>query len=227
MEWLGRLNAAIAYLEEHLEDEVDITRLARIACCSPFHFQRMFSYLAELPLGEYIRRRRMTRAAADLQNNDERIIDIALKYGYDSPTAFNRAFRGVHGIAPSEARKAGAVLKAYMPISFKISIKGEAEMNYRIEKKDAFRIVGTKGHYELNVEENFTQIPAFWQSTVQSGKITRILGLLNQEPKGILGVTNSLKGKDLIIILPCRATWQRRRLEEFIVPAVHGRFLPA
>jgi AraC family transcriptional regulator len=71
----------------------------------PFHFQRMFSYLAEVPLGEYIRRRKMTKAAADLQSGSERIIDIALKYGYDSPTAFNRAFKSVHGIAPSEARK--------------------------------------------------------------------------------------------------------------------------
>jgi AraC family transcriptional regulator len=138
----------------------------------------------------------MTRAAADLQNENERIIDIALKYGYDSPTAFNRAFQGVHGIAPSEARKSGAVLKAYLPISFKIIIKGEVEMDYRIEKKDEFRIVGAKEHYVLNVEENFAQIPAFWQKTVQSGTFSQILGLVNQEPKGILGLTSSMKGKD-------------------------------
>ncbi|MEA4969140.1 MAG: AraC family transcriptional regulator [Candidatus Pelethousia sp.] len=196
MEWLNRLNAVIVYLEEHLEDEIDLTHMAQIACCSPFHFQRMFSYLAEVPLGEYIRRRKMTRAAADLQNENERIIDIALKYGYDSPTAFNRAFQGVHGIAPSEAQKSGAVLKAYLPISFKIIIKGEVEMDYRIEKKDEFRIVGAKEHYVLNVEENFAQIPAFWQKTVQSGTFSQILGLVNQEPKGILGLTSSMKGKD-------------------------------
>lgn len=196
MEWLNRLNAVIVYMEEHLEGEIDLTRMAQIACCSPFHFQRMFSYLAEVPLGEYIRRRKMTRAAADLQNESERIIDISLKYGYDSPTAFNRAFQGIHGIAPSEARKSGAVLKAYLPISFKIIIKGEVEMDYRIEKKDEFRIVGAKEHYVLNVEENFAQIPAFWQKTVQSGTFSQILGLVNQEPKGILGLTSSMKGKD-------------------------------
>ena len=139
MEWLNRLKAVIVYLEEHLEDEIDLTRMAQIACCSPFHFQRMFSYLAEVPLGEYIRRRKMTRAAADLQNESERIIDIAFKYGYESPTAFNRAFQSIHGIAPSEARKSGSVLKAYLPISFKIMIKGEAEMNYRIEKKTFYQ----------------------------------------------------------------------------------------
>jgi len=132
MEWLSCLNEAVNYLEEHLEDEIDLERVAQIACCSSFHFQRMFSYLADLPLSEYIRRRKMTRAVFDLQNGDERIIDIALKYGYESPTAFNRAFQSVHGMAPSAARSEGVILKAYPPISFKITIKGEAEMNYRI-----------------------------------------------------------------------------------------------
>lgn len=220
MEWLNRLNAAIAYLEEHLEDEIDLTRMAQIACCSPFHFQRMFSYVVEVPLGEYIRRRKMARAAADLQNKSERIIDIGQKYGYDSPTAFNRAFQGVHGIAPSEARKSGAVLKAYLPISFKITIKGEAEMNYRIEKKNAFRIVGAKEHYELNVEENFAQIPAFWAKTVQSGTFPRILGLLNQEPKGILGVSSCMNGKGFDYYIAAASDMDvPEGLEEYTVPA--------
>lgn len=220
MEWLSRLNAAMLYLEEHLEDEIELTSMAQIAYCSPFHFQRMFSYLAEVPLSEYIRRRKMTRAAADLQNGSERIIDIALKYGYDSPTAFNRAFQSVHGIAPSEARRSGAVLKAYLPISFKITIKGEAEMNYRIEKKDAFRIVGVKEHHELNVEENFAQIPAFWAKAVQSGVFAQILGLLNQEPKGILGVSSCMNGKDFDYYIAAPSDMAvPEGLEEYTVPA--------
>lgn len=220
MEWLSRLNAAMLYLEEHLEDEIELTRMAQTACCSPFHFQRMFSYLAEVPLSEYIRRRKMTRAAADLQNGSERILDIALKYGYDSPTAFNRAFQSVHGIAPSEARRAGATLKAYLPISFKMTIKGEAEMNYRIEKREAFRIVGVKAHYELNAEENFAQIPAFWARTVQSGAFAQILGLLNQEPRGILGVCSGMNGRDFdyYIAAPSDKTVPEG-LEEYTVPA--------
>ncbi len=220
MEWLDRLNAAIVYLEEHIEDEVDLQRLAQIACCSPFHFQRMFSYLAEVPLGEYIRRRKMTRAAVELHNANARIIDIALKYGYDSPTAFNRAFQSVHGLAPSEARRPGAALKAYLPISFKITIKGEAEMNYRIEKKDAFRIVGAKERYALNVEENFEQIPAFWAKTVKSGTFNQILGLLNQEPKGILGVSSCMNGKDFDYYIAAASNMPAPAgLEEYIVPA--------
>lgn len=191
MEWLSRLNTAIEYLEGHLEDEIDLTRMAQIACCSPFHFQRMFSYLAEVPLGEYIRRRRMTRAVADLQNENNRIMDIALKYGYDSPTAFNRAFQSVHGIAPSEARKPGVMLNAYLPISFKITIKGEAQMNYRIEKRDAFQIVGVKLECPWTPEkqEGFTEVPKFWAKHGQKGTIPELCKLINQAPMGVLGVS--------------------------------------
>ena len=220
MEWLDRMNASIAYLEEHLDDEIDLTRVAQIACCSPFHFQRMFSYLAEVPLGEYVRRRKMTRAAADLQIEGARVIDIGLKYGYESPTAFNRAFRSVHGISPSEARKPGAQLKSFLPISFKITIKGEAEMNYRIEKKNAFRVVGVKAHYELNIEDNFAQIPEFWAKTVQSGALPQILGLLNQEPQGILGVSTCMNGKDFDYYIAVASDLPvPEGLDEYIVPA--------
>lgn len=89
------------YIEEHLTEEIDYEQAAKLACCSTYHFQRMFAYMANLPLSEYIRRRRMSLAAVDLQNGDNKIIDVALKYGYNSPTAFNRAFQNIHGIAPS------------------------------------------------------------------------------------------------------------------------------
>lgn len=219
MEWLNRLNDVMSYLEDHIEDEIDLNRMAQIACCSPFHFQRMFSYLAEVPLGEYIRRRKMTRAAADLQAGNERIIDIALKYGYDSPTAFNRAFQSVHGIPPSEVRKSGVVLKAYLPITFKMTIKGGYDMNYRIEKRDAFRIVGVKEHFKLNPEENFVLIPAFWTKTVQSGKLSQILGLLDQEPKSILGVCSCMNGKDFDYYIAAISNIAvPEGMEEFIIP---------
>ena len=95
----------------------------------------MFAYIADVPLSEYVRRRRMSLAAVDLKDGSEKVIDVALKYGYDSPTAFTRAFKSVHGISPSQAKNEGSVLKAFPPISFKITIKGASEMNYRIEKK--------------------------------------------------------------------------------------------
>lgn len=104
MDWIERLNEAIRYMEEHLTEETDYGELARIAGCSAYHFQRMFAYMAGVPLSEYIRRRKMSLAAVDLQSGEEKIVDIALKYGYSSPTAFNRAFQSVHGIAPSLVR---------------------------------------------------------------------------------------------------------------------------
>ncbi|MDF2568072.1 MAG: hypothetical protein K0R90_1528, partial [Oscillospiraceae bacterium] len=148
MEWLENLNQAISYIEENLEEDIDLNRVSQIACCSTFHFQRMFSYIASVPLSEYIRRRRMTSAAFELQNSDIKVIDLALKYGYESPTSFARAFQSVHGVPPSAARTEGIHLKAYPRISFLITIRGDAEMNYKIEKKDAFRIVGVKEHME-------------------------------------------------------------------------------
>ena len=104
MEWIERFNEAISYIEEHLTEEIDYEQLGRIACCSSYHFQRMFTYMAGVPLSEYIRRRKMSLAAVDLQGGNMKIIDVAGKYGYSSPTAFNRAFQTVHGIAPSAVK---------------------------------------------------------------------------------------------------------------------------
>jgi len=160
MEWITRLNEALGYIEENLAGEISYDQAARIACCSTYHFQRMFSYIADVPLAEYIRRRRITLAAFDLQSSKEKVIDIALKYGYDSPTSFNRAFQNVHGVSPTEARSKGVPLKAYPRISFKITIKGEAEMNYKIITKDSFKIVGVKEHYNMSIEECFAQVLA-------------------------------------------------------------------
>jgi AraC family transcriptional regulator len=193
MEWLNNLNQAINDIEEHLLEEIDLNRLGRIAGCSGFHFQRMFSYLADMPLSEYVRRRKMSLAAVALQQG-EKVMDVALRYGYESPTAFNRAFQSVHGYPPSGAKADGVTMKAFPPISFKITIKGEAEMNYRIEKKESFRIVGVKEQYTMNVEENFEKVPLFWQKTIMEGAIPSILERMNQLPAGLLGVSTGMDG---------------------------------
>ncbi len=191
MDWLGQLNDALRYIEDHLDGEIDLNHVAKLACCSNFHFQRMFSYMANVPLSEYIRRRRMTRAAFDLQNSDEKIIDIALRYGYDSPTAFNRAFQSIHGVTPSAARKEGVNLKAYHPISFKITIRGEAGMNYRVEKKEAFRIIGVKleSSWTPEKQEGFTEVPKFWAEHGQKGTIPQLCKLMDNKLTGILGIS--------------------------------------
>lgn len=219
MEWLQRLNAAVGYLEENLDESIDYGAAAQIACCSTYHFQRMFSYIAGIPLSEYIRRRRMTLAAFELQNGGK-VVDVALRFGYDSPTAFNRAFQSVHGVSPRAAKAQGISLKAYGRIVFSISIKGEAEMNYRIEKKEAFRIVGAKQRMELQVEENFKKAPQFWMEQTRQGLIPRLCAVMNQEPFGVMGVSTCDAGKDLDYYIAVSSTAPLPEgLSEYIVPA--------
>lgn len=132
----------------------------------------------------------------DLQSNNMKVIDVALKYGYESPTSFNRAFQSVHGVSPSVARTEGISLKAFPRISFTISIKGDVEMNYRIEKKDVFRIVGVKEHMDMTIEESFAKVPLFWQETIKSGVIPKICELIDKPPFGLLGVSTCMNGED-------------------------------
>lgn len=122
MEWLEKMNEAIAYMEENLAGTVDYQKAARIACSSLTRFQRMFAFMTDMTVGEYVRCRRMTLAAMDIKGTDMKIIDVAAKYGYDSPEGFARAFRAFHGIAPSRARKGGQTREC-PPIRVKISIQ--------------------------------------------------------------------------------------------------------
>lgn len=189
MEWIERLNDAIGYIEEHLTEEMDYERLGQIACCSSYHFQRMFAYMAGVPLSEYIRRRKMSLAAVDLQSLNMKIIDVSLKYGYNSPTAFNRAFQAVHGIAPSAVKNEGVSVKSFPPIRFKITIRGAEEMNYRIETKEAFRIAGVSVPLNKDIEQNFAVIPQKWQEIAMNKTLEKLAGMMNQEPMGVLGVS--------------------------------------
>lgn len=220
MEWLDRLNQAIGYIEDNLDQEIDYAHLARIACCSTFHFQRMFSYIANVPLSEYIRRRRMSTAAFELQNSHIKIIDLSLKYGYESPTAFNRAFQSVHGISPSAAREEGAALKAFPRISFQIKIKGEVEMNYRIEKREEFRVVGVKEHLDMTAEECMERVPQFWAETFQNGMFDVVCKLSDQEPCGVLGISTCMNGKDFDYYIACATDKEApKNTVEYVIPA--------
>ena len=189
MEWIERLNQTINYMEEHLTGEIAYEELARLACCSTYHYQRMFGYMAGVSLSEYIRRRRMSLAAVDLLGGEEKIVDLALKYGYSSPTAFNRAFQSVHGIAPSAVKKGGANVKTYPPISFKITVKGVEEMNYRIENREEIRIVGISQPLHKEIEKNFEVVPQMWGKAAMDGTIPRLAGMMDGQPMGLLGVS--------------------------------------
>ena len=226
MEWIDRLNSAIRYMEEHLTDEINYEQLGQIACCSSWHFQRMFSYMAGIPLSEYIRRRKMSLAAVDLQSSDDRVIDVAERYGYHSPTAFNRAFQSIHGIAPSAVRQKGVSVHSFPPITFKITVKGAEEMNYRIETKEAFRIVGVSVPLEKEIEKNFAVIPSKWQEVSLNGTLQTLAQMINQEPMGVLGVSTCGEEKPWRYYIAVSTSLEAGSFEEYTVPAATWAIFP-
>ncbi|MNW25428.1 Transposon Tn10 TetD protein [compost metagenome] len=188
MDSLGQLNKALDYIEAKLTESVDYKEVARIACCSEYHFTRMFSFLAGVPLSEYIRRRRLTLAASELSGGDTRIIDVALKYGYTSPDSFTRAFQALHGITPSEARVHGQQLKAFPRMTFQLTIRGGSEMNYRLEDKEAFRIIGIKKRVPIIFHGVNPDITAMY-ATLTPAWIAEIKELSNMEPTGLISAS--------------------------------------
>jgi len=226
MEWIDRLNKAIEYIEENLRGQIDYEQLGRIACCSSYHFQRMFSYMAGMPLSEYIRKRRMSLAAVDLQGGDAKIIDVAAEYGYSSPTAFNRAFKAIHGIAPSAMRDEGVSVKSFPPITFKITVKGVEEMNYRIETKDAFRIVGVSVPLEKEIEKNFAVIPSKWQEIAMNGTLQKLMQMMDAEPMGVLGISTCNEEEPWRYYIAVATSKERGEFEEYTVPAATWAVFP-
>ena len=190
MDMLKDMNRALNYIEENLTEEIDFKEVARLAFCSEYHFKRMFSFLAGITLSEYIRRRRLTLAAFELNGSDIRVIDAAVKYGYSSADAFTRAFQGLHGMTPSEARGNGRLLKAYPRMTFQLTIKGGIEMNYRIEEKEAFHIVGIMKRVPIVFNGVNPEIAAMWKS-LDEEKIKKLKELSNTEPSGIISASTN------------------------------------
>ncbi|MFA9378781.1 MAG: effector binding domain-containing protein [Lachnotalea sp.] len=174
MGWLENMNCAMDYIENHLQDKMDYEKVAQVACCSVYHFQRMFTFMTDITLSEYVRRRKMTLAAFQLQNSDMKIVDIALNFGYESPEAFTRAFHSLHGIPPTSARRLGANIKAFPRISFQLTIKGVSEMNYKIVEKEAFQVYGIEGIFDTKDDENLKTIPKFWLEKLDNGECKKL-----------------------------------------------------
>lgn len=188
---LDRLNQATEHVEAHLDEPIDAAGLARIAVTSEYHFRRMFSALAGLPLSEYIRRRRLTVAGAEVLDGRRTLLDIATRYGYGSGEAFARAFRAMHGVGPGEARRTGAALHSQPRMSFRIVIEGSSSMRYRIVDRADFRVVGRKARVPL-VHEGINPAIADFIRGIGKDTLRRIAGLSDQEPAGIVGVSDQL-----------------------------------
>ena len=175
MDWLTGIQNALNYIEEHLIEEIDYDRVAEEAACSSFYFQRIFSILCGMTLGDYIRNRRLTLAGNELRAANSKVIDIALKYGYESPESFTRAFSKFHGITPSEAKKEDSKLKSFSRLFVKITLSGGNIMDYKIIEKDAFDVIEKVETHTVENSENTKSIPDFWTRSHNDGTIKKLL----------------------------------------------------
>ena len=165
MDWITGLQRAINYVEEHLTEEIDYEAVAAESFSSSYHFQRIFSMLCGYTLGEYIRNRRLTLAGKELALGETKVIDAALKYGYESPDSFAKAFQKYHGISPSQAKNNGALLKSFSRLSVKLSLEGGNTMNYKIETKPEMILTGYKRRFTGVPGERLEQESDFYITT--------------------------------------------------------------
>ena len=179
MNWYERMNNAINYIEENLTGQVNFDVISKITCQSAVNFQRTFSIVTDITVNEYIRRRRMTLAAFEMQNSKIKVIDVAMKYGYESPEAFTRAFKEIHGISPMAARKEGIQLKSYPRLTFLLSVKGDVAMDYRIESKEAFKVYGMERIFTTENGKHLEDIPNFWLETIKNGQLEKLANSTN------------------------------------------------
>ena len=196
--WIDGLQKALAYIESHLTDDLQTEDVARQACVSPFHFQRLFGAVCGVTLGEYIRNRRLTLAGEELSRGGAKVIDVALKYSYDSPDSFARAFCRFHGIAPSAAKEKGAKLNAFSPLRITLTTEGGNTMEYKIVEKQAFTVVGKARMF--NSDTSYQQIPLFWDEYLSSD---------DKPVCGMFGVCLDENGKDFkYLIADLYQPWQ-------------------
>ncbi|MFA9557746.1 helix-turn-helix domain-containing protein [Evansella sp. AB-rgal1] len=188
MDMLKGMNDALHYIEENLDNTIDLHEVAKIAFCSEYHFKRLFSLLSGITISEYIRRRRLTLAALELKNNQMKVIDIALKYGYKSPDAFSRAFQSFHGVTPSIARSPEQNLTAFPRMTFQLTIRGGNEMKYRIIEKEAFTVSGVKYNVEM-INDILSPTYEEMITGISDTTMHELERLSNQEPNGLVHVS--------------------------------------
>ena len=173
MDMLTQLNKAMAYVEEHIENDLALANVSSVTVYSPYHFGRLFYYVAEVPLSEYIRKRKLSLAGMKLQSGEVKVIDLAVLYGYDSADSFTRAFVKQHGITPSSARRKGVNLTIFPPLTFQIKIQGAKAMNWRIEEKEAFEVFGLERIFG-RADINSGKVPMFWTDCHNDGSFEKL-----------------------------------------------------
>ncbi len=175
MRWIEGIGEAINYIEENITEEIPIENIAKKAFVSTFYFQKGFAMLCGLTVGEYIRQRRLTLAGSELVSTDEKIIDIALKYGYASPDSFTKAFTRFHGVTPTAVRKDGAMVKSFAPLKIKFLLEGGYIMDYKIVEKDSFTVMGASKVFKY--DSATTKVPQFWTEHYETGNGKFVCGM--------------------------------------------------
>lgn len=188
---ISALNQLIDHIEQHLAEEPDIDGLAGALGTTGYHLRRMFSSLAGMPLSEYVRRRRMTVAAADVVRGEKGLLDIAVRHGYGSGEAFGRAFRAVHGAGPGDVRRDGGPLRTQPRLRFRLTVEGSTPMDTRLVDRPAFRLVGHATRVPLihegvnpHIQEHIAALPP--------EEHLRLKALGDTEPRGLLQVSDNV-----------------------------------
>ncbi len=175
MEWTKAISRAVEYIETHITEKITVEDITKEIYISPFYFQKGFSLLCGLTISEYIRNRKLSLAGNELATSEKKVIDIALKYGYDSPDSFAKAFARFHGITPSMAQKNENILKTFAPLKIKLSMEGGYTMDYKIVKKEEFTVLGVSKSFSYeSAREN---VPQFWQEFYTAGNGKYVCGM--------------------------------------------------
>ena len=190
MEWIKGIQRAIDYIELNLTEDINYEDIAKQAYSSQFHFQRIFSIVCGITVGDYIRMRRLSMSASDLIYSNDKVIDVALRYGYDSPESFTRAFVRFHGITPTEAKR-GKNVKSFSRLSVKIIFTGGSTMDYRIEKLDDLKVICKRK--QVFKQDSMTATPdisAFWGECMENGTAQKLAEYIPENPKlkGLIGI---------------------------------------
>ncbi len=174
MRWMDGIGEAVSYIEENITQQFTIEDVAAKALISPFYFQKGFSMLCGFTVAEYIRCRRLALAGSELVATDRKIIDIAMKYGYDSPDSFTKSFVRFHGATPTAVRKGGATVKSFAPLKIKFALEGGYSMEYKVVEKGAFTVVGLSKVF--GYENAKEEIPKLWAEVARMGEKGAVCG---------------------------------------------------
>lgn len=195
MEWMEMIQRAVGYMEAHIMEDIDYGDVAKHVHMTEYEFHRAFSFLSGMTANAYIRSRRLSLAAQELQETNEKVIDIALKYGYETPESFTKAFTRFHGVAPKYARKQGTQLSLFQPLAIKITMEGGKKMEYRIEQAGERKFIAMVRAFlneRINDEQNH-DIPGFWDECQKEKRMEALLSLRPEGKRDIYGLCSPTK----------------------------------